>query len=90
MHFGREGVDRWFAEAGATVESVERVTNHLHLWDVFAAKSAEEYRALSQLARTMQLSWQAALAAAFPGRQFAVEVADEPEEYGPTLTLFSR
>jgi hypothetical protein len=87
MLFDAEGVDRWFDQPGATVRSVELVTNSLHLWDAFSPAGDADHQALSGLATVLRRSWRAALHAAFPGRGAVVHLDDEPADYGPTLTF---
>lgn len=86
--FDRDGIDRWFAQDGSTVSSVERMCNHVHLWDVVTPESSEGQRALSLVGLELRKIWDAALRAAYPKRRFEVVFfADEPEDYGPTLSF---
>ena len=85
--FDREGVDRWFAQEGANVASVERVCNHVHLWDVVTTDSTEAREALSSIGAELQRIWSVALRSAFPERRFVVSFSDEPDDYGPTLSF---
>jgi hypothetical protein len=87
--FDEQGVEAWIAKLGDDRKAVESVVNHLHLWDVFAPGSEEERRAVSALCSDMAEMWRAAVSRYFPGRDFLVTLADEPDEYGPTLVLAS-
>ena len=85
--FDRDGIDRWFAQDGSTVSSVEQMCNHIHLWDVVTPESPEGQRALSLVGFELRKVWDVALRAAYPKRRFEAVFADEPEDYGPTLSF---
>ena len=85
--FEEKGVNSWLDRLKSDLRAVEAVVNQVHLWDMFAPTSPEEYKVLSQLAGRVSDIWRAAVRHAFPDREFLVSVADDPEEYGPTLTL---
>jgi hypothetical protein len=88
--FLQSKVDTWFEELDGDGPAVEGVVNHLHLWDVFSLKGPEDYKAASMLAVNIAKMWRIAVREAFPGREFDVAITDEPDDYGPTLTLRSR
>jgi hypothetical protein len=84
--FDRESVDAWFEKLRDPI-AVERVVNHVHLWDVLAPSPYSEAEArllLGPLAR----SWSAALRESFPARTFNVLVVPEGD-YGPELSFCS-
>jgi hypothetical protein len=87
--FDEKGVNNWLDQLKGDLRAVEAVVNQVHLWDVFAPTSPEEYEVLSQLAGRVSDMWRAAARLAFPDREFQISVTDDPEEYGPTLTLMS-
>jgi hypothetical protein len=87
--FERHSVDRWFDELKGDKSAVESVVNHVHLWDVFAPKSEDEYAILSGIAPRIGEMWLAALKHQFPGREFVISVADESVDYGPTISFRS-
>lgn len=87
--FDEEGVNGWLSQLKGDLRAVEAVVNQVHLWDVLAPASPEEYEVLPRLAGKVSDMWRAAARLAFPGREFQISVADDPEEYGPTLTLMS-
>lgn len=76
--------DEWWATEKGQVAAIERVINHLHLWDVFEPTDAGEEAALSWLAGRIAESWQRHGASLFPDHRFVAEVTDE---YGPTVTF---
>lgn len=87
--FDPANADTWFDELG-DAHAVEGVVNHLHLWDVFSLSVEEEYAATVALAERMRQTWTAALANAFPAREFDVILTNEQDDYGPTLSFRSR
>ncbi|SIN33899.1 hypothetical protein [Micromonospora cremea] len=89
FRFDAEGVDTWLAELDGDVPRVESMINHLHLWDIMNPAGDAEYVALSALAPRIAEAWRAALLLRLPDRDFVVTVADDPEDYGPTLYLAS-
>ncbi len=87
--FDEAGVSNWLDHLEGDRRAVEAVVNHVHLWDVLAAKAPEEYAALSALAGRIAPMWRAAARAAFPEREFDITVTDDPDDYGPTVTFAS-
>jgi len=87
--FDEGAVENWFNELNGDGKTVESVANHVHLWDVFAAKTDAENGVLAQLASRLSEMWNAALRLAFPDRQFVVTVSSEADDYGPTVSFRS-
>jgi uncharacterized damage-inducible protein DinB len=87
--FDEASYDQWHAETGGDIQAIEKILNHLHLWDLFDPKSDQEYTAVSGLSRKIADAWKVSAHNSFPNREFCVEVSDEPEDYGPTITLYS-
>ena len=87
--FDEAGVNRWFENLEGNNSAIEAVVNHVHLWDFFSATTEEERAGLSHLADVVQAMWQTLIGQRFPGREFAVSVSDETNDYVPTLTLCS-
>lgn len=75
-------IDRWLDHLG-DVAAVERVVNHVHLWDVLAPTESLEVES-PLLAAPLAAAWEAALCRAFPSRAFKV-VATEEGDYGPEI-----
>lgn len=91
-------VAAWMTNTGGDVSAVERVVNHLHLWDLFEdgdgeltdTERAAQAVAEAFVARVVADGWRASLAAGFPDRRFVVEESGEADgEYGPTVTFWS-
>jgi hypothetical protein len=87
--FDETSYAQWLGQLGGNVRAVEKVLNHLHLWDVFGPKSDQEYAAVSELARKIASMWRVAVHDTFHTRKFSVEISDDPEDYGPTIMLYS-
>src|SRR5690349_15682896 len=76
---------RWRERHARDSRAIEAVMNELHLWDIFAPSTDEDYAALDYLAPKIADSWRAAMVSAFPSRHHVVESTIGPEDYGPTL-----
>ena len=87
--FDRPGVERWLDELNGDRSAVEKVVNHVHLWDVFAPKSEVEYVVLSEIAPRIGEMWLGALRREFPEREFVISIANEGADYGPTISFHS-
>ena len=82
---------QWRAQLGDQRETIERTVNHVHLWDlVDATGEGVPDERLAALAQTMAAGWAAAVAEQFPERIGEVVVTGDEEDYGPTITLFTR
>jgi hypothetical protein len=83
--------EQWWVRLDGDVGAIERVVNHLHLWDLFDDESDDSRveQAFREMAQLVAASWRCALESAFPGRKFEVVVSDDPEDYGPTVTFGS-
>jgi len=88
-----ENVRRWMATEGASVQRTEWAVNHVHLYDEVEEGLEEPQELLDErllaVAERLAAAWRASLAAAFPARQFHVEVAGPEEDHGPTVYAFS-
>jgi len=66
---------------------IEAAINHVHLWDVFSDSDDVPDEALEFLGQVMCKTWRAALTEAFPDESMEVEFSNDPNEYGPTVTM---
>lgn len=80
---------QWLVQTGGDVQAMEKVLNHLHLWDVLDPKSDQEYATIPELARKIAGTWRMSASSSFPSREFSVEISDEPEDYGPTIMIYT-
>jgi hypothetical protein len=77
-----------FLQSGLRGQQLERVLNHVHLYDVVNDTFSDaQLERLERVARIVREAWLASAAAQFPGRSFEVTLASEPDDYGPTVTL---
>lgn len=87
-HLDQENFDTWWSSLRGRVADVERIVNHVHLWDVFSDLDDVPDQAVELFAARLATVWRAVLAHRFPDRAFVVEVDTAPDEYGPTVTFF--
>jgi hypothetical protein len=82
---------QWQERLGDQHDAIERTVNHVHLWDLFDPASEDVPAGeLDSLADVLAATWRAALAEQFPDRIGEVVVERDGEDYGPTITLFTR
>jgi hypothetical protein len=65
-----------------SLERVERVVNHVHIYDEFDGLQEDEY---DEIAVRVFLSWNSAVKQIDPSLR-----VEKYEDYGPTLTLYKR
>lgn len=96
LHYTAGSFQTWWETLDGDRERIERVMNHVHLLDVFGptladdASTSSEGPALEELGQLMRHTFTAALLDAFPRRQFEVSYSTEPDEYGPTVTFWTK
>ncbi len=78
-------VDQWFERLGDPT-AVERVVNHVHLWDVLPARTSDHGEA-ERLVEPLAWFWRVALRERYPDREFVVD-AVRSGDYGPELTFW--
>lgn len=82
--------EEWWQKLGGNCSDVEAAVNHVHLWDVFDPDDEDvPDEALAYIGEILARTWSCALREKFPDRDFRVELSDEPQDYGPTLTVCS-
>lgn len=86
QQFEPSNFDEWWTSTGGTRTAIEKMLNHLHLWDLLVNTDEKDYAELWDLGELMVLGWQASLRRAFPDREFEVTLTDD---YGPTVTAAS-
>jgi len=84
--FTPETFEQWWSVTGGRRQAIERVINHLHIWDLDAQGDTPDDEPANAAAEAIATAWRARLAETFPTRAFEVEITDD---YGPTITLFS-
>ncbi|PRX49391.1 tetratricopeptide repeat protein [Prauserella shujinwangii] len=86
MLFEEESFFVWWKQLNGNKQEIEKMINHLHLWDLFDVQSDQEEQALWVLVEQMSIGWHAKASKDFPDRDFRVLITDE---YGPTRTIYS-
>ncbi|KQR10454.1 hypothetical protein [Cellulomonas sp. Leaf334] len=81
----RPVVDDWFDRLGV-VADVERIVNHVHVWDLLPSRGFTEAEARG-LVEPIASFWRIALRDAYPDRELVVQT-DVDGSYGPELTFF--
>ena len=84
--FSEAGVEEWLADESLAATDIEKVINHCHLWDVF-----EQLPTISELetvGKILAASWIGAARMQFPDYDFVCSFQNEPDDYGPTLTIW--
>jgi len=82
--FNQVVIDDWFARLD-DVGDVERIVNHVHVWDLLPSNGFVEAEA-QLLVEPMAWFWRMALRGEFPDRTFVV-AATADGSYGPELTF---
>lgn len=78
----------WMASCNNDVVAVEKVLNHLHLYDVFGGCSDRVDDAVyEQLCKIVAQSWRMVLLIQFPEKKFCVQAIISDQEYGPVVTF---
>lgn len=85
--FDRAPVDAWFLRLDGDVAKVERVVNHMHVWDILPTNDFDEDEAV-RLVEPVAWFWRSALKSAYPDRRFVVDV-ERDADYGPELTFYT-
>lgn len=85
-----EEINRWWTELGGDQNAVEQTINHVHLYDEVVDYTDSELPMLEEAMARIASAWRAKLGWEYPDRSFEVVETSEPDEYGPTLTFYSR
>lgn len=86
--FTLSGFSTWKAQLGE-ITAVEKIINHLHIYDIFALVDEIPESSFKGVANLMAQTVRLALRASFPDRQFYVYVSDSDQDYGPVLGFYS-
>ncbi|NWE41978.1 hypothetical protein HX875_21065 [Pseudomonas yamanorum] len=86
--FTVEAYSRWMKNCNNDVVAVEKLLNHMHLYDVFGGCTDRVDEAVyEQLCRIVAQSWRMVLLSKFPERKFCVQAIISDQEYGPVVTF---
>lgn len=88
--YDKQSFRTWFEHFNGDVANVERMINHLHLWDLFKPSKEEiSDDIMRAFGSTLEITWALAAEAQFPGRNMQGSFDWEEVDYGPTITVFS-
>ena len=89
--FDESSYSNWKQQFGSDRGKLERMLNHVHLYDLFdqCQDDVSDDLFLS-LAERMKLCWEMKLKLEFPDRKFIVELSSGDEDYGPTLVFYQK
>ncbi|MGY2173830.1 hypothetical protein [Pseudomonas azotoformans] len=86
--FTVEAFTNWMETCNKDVVAVEKLLNHMHLYDVFGGcNDRVEEAVYEQLCRIVAQSWRMVLLSQFPERTFCVQAIVSDQEYGPMVTF---
>lgn len=86
--FDAASVDTWLESTGGDIAAVELVVNHVHLYDVVQQHADTDLPELEELGRRIAEVWEHLARARYPEHRLTVTFATEPDEYGPTVSVF--
>lgn len=92
----QDNTAQWHARLGGDCSAVEKVVNHVHLWDLFAPEDTEgaedsstlEEAFLASMLEVLAKTWITSANDQFPDRTFEVGCSNDDSDYGPTITIW--
>jgi hypothetical protein len=85
--YDEQNVGQWLEQLEGDLRAVEKVINHVHLWDVFTEIDLES-QVIPEIGRLLQRTWSFAAVSSDVSFPVRVDYIDNEEEYGPTLILY--
>lgn len=85
--FDAKNADEWLRRLGNNIKEVERVMNHVHLWDVLDGLPADS-AVHDVVGAILTQSWPAAAQAQFPACKLEAVYVNNDSEYGPTVSCW--
>lgn len=90
-HFNYESYLRWKEELRGDRTGIEKMINHIHLYDVFAQCSEKvSDEVYDKIAIILQLSWNSYFHQKYSSKDIVVEYVNGEMDYGPTLYVYQR
>ena len=87
--FDEKAFEQWKDRLGNNTMDLEKVVNHLHIYDLFDGSPDDiSEEVFVQAGQILRKSWQLWLDSQFPDRKILVELSVDEGEYGPTLYVF--
>jgi hypothetical protein len=89
-HLAQTNFEEWKEACEGDRGCIEVSVNHIHVWDLFPNADGKDLNdaVFEYIARVLERCWSCAAKEAFPERTFVVEYSNEPQDYGPTVTLY--
>lgn len=78
----------WLKTLNGNIPEVEKVLNHVHVYDLFGYSEEIDEDVFLEIGQQMALSWKMHLKHRFPSRSFVVHFNDGSDDYGPTVTFY--
>ncbi|MCU7612974.1 hypothetical protein N0B16_00835 [Chryseobacterium sp. GMJ5] len=79
----------WFNKLNGDIQEVEKVINHLHIYDLFGHFNEVIDEAIFlEIASQIKLSWEFYLKYKFPVKEFVIDF--NKNDYGPTITFYCK
>lgn len=79
----------WF-EKLKDISAVEKMLNHVHVYDVFGYAEGVTEEEFLQVAILLQRSWNIALDTVFPNGHFDVTLSNSDQDYGPIVSFVKK
>lgn len=88
-HFSEENYFSWKERLGNDRVAIEKVINHVHVYDVFANFTTKlEDSIFERIGRLLQLSWSIYLRREFPHKRIIVDYSNDENDYGPIVYVY--
>ncbi len=89
-HFDEANYKSWQDKLDNNAQ-IEKVINHIHLYDVFAnCQDNVEDDIFEALAEKVGYFWRLRLSNEFPDKNFIVEVSNTDQNYGPEVVFYQK
>jgi hypothetical protein len=91
LKYQPENIADWENAVGGDRISVEKLVNHMHIYDIFAHCKDEVHETIfTSVGYLLQFVWIKHFKETFPDREIAVELINDSSDYGPTLYIFQK
>jgi hypothetical protein len=85
------GYDVWMGNLNKNIIEVEKIINHIHIYDLFAHFNGDvDENIFLEIGKQMELSWKMYLKHKFPLEEFVINFDDGKNDYGPTITFYNK
>lgn len=87
LNYSAENMKKWSISTKGNRQKIETALNHIHLYDYVNDCSEVDLPRLEAAARRMAEAWRLRVTKLYPDKKFDVNVASEPNEYGPSVSV---